>query len=67
MLLSVRACSSSQGFNVLHAEVPMTPDNKSRGFALAEMETVAEAKRAVKFLNDREMEGRPLFCKIDER
>ena len=60
--------SRNQGFDVVHTEVPMIGDtNRSRGFAIAEFSSVEEANRAVDHFNEREMDGRPLYAKIDER
>ncbi len=57
-----------QGFDVVHAEVPMLPgSDRIRGFALAELSSAEEANRAVAHLNERDIEGRQVFCKIDER
>jgi hypothetical protein len=41
--------------------------DRIRGFALAELSSVEEANRAVDHLNERDIEGRQVFCKIDER
>ena len=50
---------------VLHADVLIGPDGKSKGCALVEYQSVAEAKRAIEELTDTEIFGRKIFVRED--
>ena len=50
---------------VLHADVLIGPDGKSKGCALVEYQSAAEAKRAIDELTDTEIFGRKIFVRED--
>lgn len=57
-----------QGFDVAHVDIPtVAGSDKSKGFALIEFTSKAEANRAISHLNGIEMNGRQLSARFDNR
>ena len=50
---------------VLHADVMMGADGRSKGCALVEYQSAAEAQRAIEELTDTEIMGRKIFVRED--
>lgn len=52
--------------NVIRADVPMTPDGKSKGMGTVLFETEMEADRAIQEMTGKEVDGRIVDCRLDK-
>jgi len=55
----------SQAGSVVHADVLMAPDGRSKGYGIAEFETREQALNAIATLTDTELDGRNIFVRPD--
>ena len=55
----------NQDLNVLHADIMLEPNGRSKGCALVEYQTVDAARFAIQMLNDTELMGRRIFVRED--
>ena len=51
------------GGEVVHAEVIMSREGRSKGCGIVEYTTAEEAKRAIEQLSDQTLMGRPVFVR----
>ena len=54
-----------QAGEVLHADVMVGPDGRSKGCGIVEYQAVEEAMRAIQTLSDSELMGRMIFVRED--
>lgn len=52
--------------NVIRADVPSTPDGKSKGMGTVLFETEREAGRAIEEMTGKEIDGRVVDCRLDK-
>jgi len=59
--------AKSNGLEVMHADVMMNPDGRSKGFGIIELSTHNEARKAIRSLNESELDGRQIYVKEDRQ
>lgn len=52
--------------NVIRADIPSTPDGKSKGMGTVLFETEIEAERAINGMTGKEIDGRVVDCRLDK-